>query len=65
MMIFKYSLIFYFGQILGQILGHMLEITAAVPAIAPITIISIYLSPSFIDIIYHDILSLSLFIYLR
>jgi len=42
----------------------MLDATAVTPTRAPIIIVSIPYSPSYIDIYYHDILSLSLFIYL-
>jgi len=45
-------------------LGQILDATAVSPTSVPITIVSIFFSPSFIDIYYHDILSLSLFIYL-
>ena len=42
--------------------GMTPAVTAA--AIAPMIIVSIFFSPSFNDIIYHDILSRSLLIYL-
>lgn len=63
-LIFVISSAAIFVSYLGQILGQILDTTTAAPTIAPIIIVSISFSPSFIDILYHDILSLSLFIYL-